>query len=115
MNRDGDGSFVTAHNIFSTMTEHEKEGWFGKVPSYNRVEATVLPTNSLADEVDWRQHNAVNDIQNQGGCGSCWAFSSTAAVEGAHAIKTGNLLKLSEQQLVDCDPVSQGCGGGLES
>lgn len=35
-------------------------------------------------------------------------------MEASHKIKTGSLLKLSEQQFVDCDPKSSGCNGGLE-
>ena len=70
----------------------------------------------LADSFDWRDNSktVMTQVKDQGSCGSCWAFAANAAHESAWALKTGQLLDLSEQELVDCSTRygNGGCGGG---
>jgi C1A family cysteine protease len=66
-------------------------------------------------DIDWVTLGALNPVQDQGECGSCWAFSAVGALESALYVATGGaLVKLSEQQLIDCSIVS-GCDGSFPS
>ncbi|PRQ50111.1 putative fruit bromelain [Rosa chinensis] len=70
---------------------------------------------SVPATMDWRQKGAVTPVKDQGQCGSCWAFSAVAAMEGITQLTTGKLISLSEQELVDRDVngEAQDCWGGL--
>jgi len=64
---------------------------------------------------DWREKHAVNPVQDQGQCGSCWAFTSGDGISGLWSISTGMLFPVSVQEIVDCSGPegNQGCNGGL--
>jgi len=111
-NADTNNTHTVGHNEFSDKTYAEMK----KMNGYQHREATnivELDESVTAASVDWRTKNAVTPVKNQGQCGSCWAFSTTGAVEGADAIKSGSLKSFSEQQLVSCSMQNNGCNGGL--
>jgi len=112
-------SYEMAMNHFGDLTFEEFSATAkGYLPRANMTRHYVTLAHNVraGPALDWRTKNAVNPVQNQGQCGSCYSFSAVASVEGAWAIKKGQLLKLSEQQIVDCSRSfgNEGCNGGLE-
>jgi cathepsin L len=76
-------------------------------------EFTLNETFVVPEALDWRQKSAVNEVQDQSkekDCGSCYAYAAIAVLESQYFVKTGKLLKLSEQEIVDC--AAFGCNGG---
>ena len=86
-------------------------------PALEMMPESDLLTTGSDSSIDYRSgsHKYVTKVKNQGSCGSCWAFSAAAAVEGAWAKAGHGLVDISPQSLVDCDTVSDGCDGGWPS
>ncbi|GMI96719.1 esponsive to dehydration 21B [Hibiscus trionum] len=119
-NSDESHSFKLGLNRFADLTNGEYRSTYLGVKKPNRKVSRrsdrYAPRvgDALPDSVDWRKKGAVAPVKDQGSCGSCWAFSTIAAVEGINQIVTGDLISLSEQELVDCDTyMNEGCNGGL--
>ncbi|KAK9877090.1 hypothetical protein WA026_016832 [Henosepilachna vigintioctopunctata] len=113
----GESTYKKGMNQFTDWTEAELMQFLeknspktppknsGKV--FKKTEGIVLP-----ESIDWREKGAVREVKNQGSCGSCWSFSTTGVLEGQFSIVKNEHVSFSEQNLVDCDPVSTGCSGG---
>lgn len=103
-----------AVNMFADQTESEMHRRMGAIPSAhtNGCDEQSVGTKDPDHDISWV--DKMNPVQNQGSCGSCWAFSTTATFE-TRALISGavdTLTKFSEQQLVDCTSSSYGCNGG---
>ncbi|KAL3741707.1 hypothetical protein ACJRO7_017215 [Eucalyptus globulus] len=120
-NNGKDVGYKMAVNKFADLTNEEFRASY---TGYKRRPTRVLSSGekkpfkyanftAIPAALDWRTKKAVTPVKDQGGCGSCWAFSAVAAMEGITMIKKGKLVPLSVQELVDCDDNDEGCWGGL--
>ncbi|CAG9531391.1 unnamed protein product [Cercopithifilaria johnstoni] len=126
MNREYDEglvSYKTALNDLSDLTESEflmMNGFrLSNVTGKRRTRKAsgfykYNETEKLPISVDWRKKGSVTPIRAQGECGSCYAFSAIGALEAYHKKKTGKLIDLSPQNIIDCTRVygNRGCSGG---
>jgi cathepsin L len=122
-NADQTQNFTLGINPFTDLTQEEfKKQYLGGFRTKGAVGSFgCLPFSgeSLAvpASIDWREKGVVNPVRDQGQCGSCWAFATTANAESVWAISNNNqLFDLSEEFLVDCASgigyFNQGCNGG---
>ncbi|XP_041060695.1 procathepsin L-like [Carcharodon carcharias] len=115
----GKHTFTVGMNQFGDLTTEEfrqlltasniKKAENSTCKVFTAQEKVELPTT-----VDWRPKGYVTAVKDQGQCGSCWAFSTTGVLEGQVFRKTGKLISLSEQYLMDCSRAvgNAGCNGG---
>merc|ERR1711942_247124 len=104
----GKHSYWLGVNQFADLTNDEFVDLHTGFRSVEGMETADLSNVKAPLTMDWRDNGAVTPVKNQGQCGSCWAFSTIGTVEGAHAIASGNLVSLSEQNLMDCDANNMG-------
>ena len=95
-------SYKLGLTSISDLTEEE----FNSMPGYTSPIVNKVPTivgeAEVANSVDWVAAGAVTGVKNQGSCGSCYSFSATGAIEGAHFLHTGELLNLADKDCLDC-------------
>jgi len=119
--RDPKRTYTMRLNELADLTEKEmaaRRGLFSR-PRPSNTGATYthrapITNSSLPRSVDWREKGAVNPVKDQGICGSCWAFGTVGSLEGSYFIKYGKLVKLAEQELMDCSWTygNNACDGG---
>ena len=112
--------FTLKLNKFSDLTNSEfvkthNGNQMSKQTSTPKAVFVPDPHFQVPSTVDWRDKGYVTGVKDQGHCGSCWAFSTTGSLEGQMFRKTGKLVSLSEQNLIDCSAEwnNHGCSGGL--
>jgi len=105
-------------NQFTDQTEDEFKQYLGlnKALLYLQKEQYTRPLYTYTPavppvSVDWREKGIVTPVKDQGRCGSCWTFGTAETIESYYALKHGNIMDFSEQQILDCTPNPNDCGG----
>jgi len=99
------------HEEFKVRNGLRKDILYASKDFTTKAPKNSIDVNSLPVNVDWREAGILTAVKDQGDCGSCWTFGTTENVEAYWALATGKLSALSEQQILDCTPNPDDCGG----
>ncbi|KAJ5079555.1 cysteine protease rdl2-related [Anaeramoeba ignava] len=115
-NQNPNNKFQLGINQFTDLTNKEYQELYlmNELPKRKQIgkEYEYDPNLPTDDCVDWKDKGVVPNVIDQGQCGSCWAISAMEVIESCLAIDNGSLVKLSIQEIIDCDDGSYGCNGG---
>jgi len=115
-NKDDTKSWKEGVNHLADRTEAELK----QLRGYKKTVAASMPKGGIPytyrglavpKSVDWREHGIISAVKDQGQCGSCWTFGTAETIESYWALAKGQLPVLSEQQILDCTPNPDQCGG----
>lgn len=124
LNSNPDDTAEYGHNRFSDMSVDEWRAQFlGLAAQSGQHEECLggsklpMPSGDVPASFDWRERGAVSPVRDQGGCGSCWAESAVANIEGQHFLvnKIPQIVPLSTEQILECDEFDTACYGGWPS
>eukprot|EP00493_Phyllostaurus_siculus_P001879 UN01889 len=105
-------------NKFGDLNQKEFEAFLQmkngglNAPAKDESMSVHVSNGTLCDSVDWVEQDAVTPVENQGDCGSCYAFAALGSISGQMKIKGQGLRALSVQEIIDCDPLTSGCTSG---
>eukprot|EP01135_Chromosphaera_perkinsii_P010891 Nk52_evm18s2273 gene=Nk52_evmTU18s2273 len=117
-NNENEGSSIVMEiNEFADLSAEEFHNYLTLNPMPAKMLLGATPLDKEYNEteiINWRNTGAVTKVKKQGVCGSCWAFSTTGALEGWNFLVHGDNRSLSPQNLLDCDiNENKGCKGGF--
>jgi len=119
-NSDPTQTWKAGVNQFTDRTEGELKAMLGGRRVADHMRRTPVEAKKYDPEyikaagnipIDWRTQGVITPVKDQGRCGSCWSFAAAETLESYHAIATGSLAILSQQQILDCTPNPKHCGG----
>ena len=110
--------YQTGITQFSDMTEQEFLKSYGNLDvsalSFSNTNPSkFVPKGTAPDSYNYIDHGYLQEVRDQGTCGSCFAFTTVATIEAQYYKKYGKNKEFSQQQIVDCDWIDSQCNGGL--